>query len=137
MVKTLIAGAKQDQLSKEVTEVFPGVNLASFLTLSGHSITKYGIVTVIEVSKELHDVPAVDTVTHIQMNGASTEDNFDKIADKVANTKKDGGNVLISCEESTGLAATLSIAYSIKYEGISVKNASKTVSKKRPKIYLD
>jgi protein-tyrosine phosphatase len=71
------------------------------------------------------------------MNGASTKDNFDKIADKIENTKKDGGNVLISCEESTGLAATLSIAYSIKYEGISVKNASKTVSKKRPNIYLD
>jgi len=130
-------GAVQDQLVKEVTEIFPELHLGSFLTLSENCIAKHGIATVIEISKELHDVPAVDTVTHIQINGASTDENFDKIADRVEEAKKEGGNTLISCEDNTGLAATLSIAYAIKYKGLTAKIASKTVSKRRPKAELD
>jgi len=132
-----LEGAKQDQISNEVTEVFPGLHLGSFLTLSENCITKHGIATVVEVSKELHDVPTVDTVTHIQMHGASTDENFDKIADRVEEARKEGGNTLISCEENTGLAATLSIAYAIKYKGMTARVASKTVSKRRPKAGLD
>jgi hypothetical protein len=124
-------------LSKEVTEVFPGVHLGSFLTLSENCNTKHKIATVIEICREVHDIPAVDAVIHIQMNGAATDESFDKIADNIENTKNEGSNALISCEESTGLAATLSIAYAIKYEGMSVKDASKNVSKRRPKAELD
>ena len=133
----LISGAQQDHLSKKVTEVFPGLHLASFLTLSENCLPKLGTVTVIEVSRELHDLPAANTVIHIEQTGAATEDNFNKIADKVANAIKEGGQALISCEESTGLAATLSIAYAVKYEGLSVKNAAKSVSKRRPQADLD
>ena len=120
-----------------MSEVFPRVHLGSFLTLSENCTTKHKIATVIEISREVHDIPAVDAVIHIQMNGAATEESFDKIADNIANTKNEGSNALISCEESTGLAATLSIAYAIKYEGMSVKDASKNVSKRRPKAELD
>lgn len=120
-----------------MTEVFPGVHLGSFLTLSENCNTKHKIATVIEISREVHDIPAADAVIHIQMNGAATEESFDKIADNIENTKNEGSNALISCEESTGLAATLSIAYAIKYEGMSVKDASKNVSKRRPKAELD
>lgn len=130
-------GAKQDQLSNEVTEIFPGLHLGSFLTLSENCITKQGIATVVEISTELHDVPKVNTVTHIQINGASTDESFDKIADRVEEAKKEGGNALISCEENTGLAATLSIAYAIKYKGMTARVASRTVSKRRPKADLD
>ena len=124
-------------MSKEVTEVFPGVHLGSFLTLSENCITKHKIATVIEISREVHDIPAADAVIHIQMNGAATDESFDKIADNIENTKNEVSNALISCEESTGLAATLSIAYAIKYEGMSVKDASKDVSKRRPEAELD
>lgn len=120
-----------------MTEVFPGVHLGSFLTLSENCNTKHKIATVIEISREVHDIPAADAVIHIQMNGAATDESFDKIADNIENTKNEGSNALISCEESTGLAATLSIAYAIKYEGMSVKDASKNVSKRRPKAELD
>ena len=120
-----------------MTEVFPGVHLGSFLTLSENCNTKHKIATVIEISREVHDIPAADAVIHIQMNGAATDESFDKIADNIENTKNEGSNALISCEESTGLAATLSIAYAIKYEGMSVKDASKNVSKRRPKTELD
>jgi len=132
-----LKGATQDQLSKEVTEIFPGVHLGSFLTLSENSTTKHKITTVIEISREKHDIPAADAVIHIQMNGAATDESFDKIADNIENAKSEESNTLISCEESTGLAATLSIAYAIKYEGMSVKDASKSVSKRRPKAELD
>ena len=120
-----------------MTEVFPGVHLGSFLTLSENCNTKHKIATVIEISREVRDIPAADAVIHIQMNGAATDESFDKIADNIENTKNEGSNALISCEESTGLAATLSIAYAIKYEGMSVKDASKNVSKRRPKAELD
>jgi len=132
-----LEGAKQDQISNEVTEIFPGLHLGSFLTLSENCIAKHGIATVVEVSKELHDVPAVGTVTHLQTNGASTDESFDKIADRVEEARKEGGSTLISCEENTGLAATLSIAYAIKYKGMTARVASKTVSKRRPKAGLD
>ena len=120
-----------------MTEVFPGVHLGSFLTLSENCNTKHKIATVNEISREVHDIPAADAVIHIQMNGAATDESFDKIADNIENTKNEGSNALISCEESTGLAATLSIAYAIKYMGMSVKDASKDVSKRRPEAELD
>ena len=137
IIEFLFLGAKQDQISNEVTEIFPGLHLGSFLTLSENCIAKHGIATVVEVSKELHDVPAVGTVTHLQTNGASTDESFDKIADRVEEARKEGGSTLISCEENTGLAATLSIAYAIKYKGMTARVASKTVSKRRPKAGLD
>ena len=120
-----------------MTEVFPGVHLGSFLTLSENCNTKHKIATVIEISREVRDIPAADAVIHIQMNGAATDESFDKIADNIENTKNEGSNALISCEESTGLAATLSIACAIKYMGMSVKDASKDVSKRRPEAELD
>jgi len=132
-----LEGAKQDHLLHEVTEIFPGLHLGSFLTMSESCINKHGIATVVEVSNALHDIPAVDTVTHIQTNGATTDESFDKIADRVEETKKEGGSTLISCEDNTGLAATLSIAYAIKYKGMTARVASKTVSKRRPKACLD
>merc|ERR1719154_717373 len=131
-----LKGAQQDQLSKEVTELFPGVYLASFLTLSESRLSAHMVDTVVEVARELHDL-AAEAVVHIKQEGVDTEDNFDKIADKIACTINKGGKVLISCEDSTGLAATLSIAYAVKYQGIRVKNAAKSISKKRPQADLD
>jgi len=128
-------GTHQDQLSKEVTEILPGLNLASFLTLSEDCISKQQCV--IEVSNEMHGIPAADAVMHINIATAATEHNFEKLADKVAKTKSEGGQVLISCDESTGLAATLCIAYAVKYEGMSVKNAKKYICKRRPQAELD
>merc|ERR1719154_743833 len=135
-VFTLKDTAHQDQLSKEVTEVFPGVHLASFLTLSESRLTAYRIDTVVEVASELHDL-ATEAVVHIKQEGVDTEDNFHNIADKIACTINKGGKVLISCEDSTGVAATLSVAYAVKYQGIRVKNAAKSISKKRPQADLD
>merc|ERR1719154_25451 len=131
-----LKGTQQDQLSKEVTEVFPGVYLASFLTLSESRLSAHRVDTVVEVASELHDL-AAEAVVHIKQEGVDTEDNVHNIADKIACTINKGGKVLISCEDSTGVAATLSVAYAVKYQGIRVKNAAKSISKKRPQADLD
>ena len=116
--------------------MFPGVLIASYLTVSESTLSDHRIDTVVEVSNELHDLRE-ESVVHIKLDGAATVENFDKIADTIASTTNKGGKVLISGVESTGLAATLSIAYAIKYQGIRVKNAAKMISKKRPQADLD
>merc|ERR1711915_487794 len=129
--------AKRDQLSKKITEVFPGVNLCSFLTFSKSSLAILKLDSLVVVSKDMHFVPEVTSVMHIQENAASTETIFDGLADVIEHAKSEGRNTLLSCEESTGLAATLAITYVIKYKGMSVKNAIKSICQRNPQIELD
>ena len=76
-------------------------------------------------------MPVVD-VLHIYAADAGANDTFEKIADTVGDAKKDGRKVLLISDDGTGMAATLCMAYALKYRKFSVKKASKLLSKKRP-----
>jgi len=133
-----LSGTHKDQLSKEVTEVFPGLHISSFLTLPENSFSKHDIKTVIELSDNIHDLKNTK-VLHINLSkvAKALDDTFSIVADEVVNAKKQDHAVLISCEETTGLAATICMAYLIKYEGWNVKTAAYIIKERRPNIVLD
>jgi len=133
-----LSGTHKDQLSKEVTEVFTGLNISSFLTLSENSLSKHDIKTVIELSHNHQDVRNTE-VFHINLSKVTEplDDIFSKVADKVSDAKKEENAVLITCEDSTGLAAIMCMAYLIKYEGLDVKTAAKIMKERRPNSVLD
>jgi len=120
-------------LSKEVTTICDVLYLASYTALKETNLTKDGITSVIEISSSPRPLTGTDDL-HIRLSEEKeiTEDVFEKIADKVKNTKTVKGKVLISCEQSTGLSAVLCVPYLIKYEGMSSRKAVKIIEGKRP-----
>ena len=74
---------------------------------------------------------------NLSKDDSTLEDTFAQIADKVATIKKQDLAALISCEKSTGLAATMCLAYLLKYEGVGVKAATKVLKERRPNAVLD
>jgi len=78
-------------------------------------------------------------VFHINLSKVTEplDDIFSKVADKVSDAKKEENAVLITCEDSTGLAAIMCMAYLIKYEGLDVKTAAKIMKERRPNSVLD
>jgi len=123
---------EKEESSKEVTKILDGLYLASYTALKESDASKDGITSVIEISSNNKPLAKTD-VLHIRLyeDNAALEDTFEQIADKVENSRKGGGKVLIACEQSTGLAAVLCIPYFIKYEGMSAREAAKILEEKR------
>lgn len=130
-------GPQQDQLSREVTELFPGLYLASYLTASEPAVAGRGVEAVVEISSRSHDSPALTSQLHVRLSETAHEENFDRIADFVSDCRERGGAVLISCQENCGLAATLATAYGIKYAGLSARRAAEVAGRARPGAVLD
>ena len=124
-------------MSKEITKLADFLYIASYTALKEKDLSKDGITSVIEISDYPH-LQSINDVLHIRQtdDNVALENTFEQVADKVENTKKVGGKVLIACEESVGLAATLSASYFIKYEKLSTREAVKLVEKKRPQAKL-
>eukprot|EP00092_Neocalanus_flemingeri_P001879 GFUD01002006.1.p1 GENE.GFUD01002006.1~~GFUD01002006.1.p1 ORF type:complete len:836 (-),score=280.54 GFUD01002006.1:475-2982(-) len=123
---------EKEESSKEVTKILDCLCLASYTVLTECDTSKDGVTSVIEISTS-HKPLARTDVLHIKISedNVALEDNFEQIADKVENSRKDGGKVLIVCENSSGLAATLCVPYLVKYEGMSTRSAAKIVEERR------
>ena len=107
------------------------------MALSENSITKHKIQNVIAISSELFEIDAADVLNiELPKDDETLQNSFDQIADKISSSKKSGGETLVCCEESTGLAAALCLAYPVKYDGVSVETAVTVVEKCRPNVKL-
>jgi hypothetical protein len=133
-----IGGPLEDQLSKAVTEVIPGLHLAGYLTLSQHDLTKYCIKTVIAVTKDHNLIPNTEMLyIDLSEDKETLGDIFTAVAAKVANAKEQGHAALICSETSTGLAATMCLPYLLKYQGITLEAARNLMKERRPNAALD
>ena len=133
----LLAAIKCDQLSSDVKELFPRINIASFLTISAQTLEKNDIETVIEVSDNSQENNHLKSVLHVDAQNVDTEENFNLIADLIDRKKQVDSSVAIVCEQGPQLAATLSLTHPIKYDGYKTSKAAAVVLKKRPGTELD
>jgi len=133
----LLQGLKNEELSKDVTELFPRINIANFLTVSGWMLEKNNIETVIEVSDFSQENDHLKSVLHVDAQNADGEENFNLIADLIEQKKLTDSSVAIICEKGPQVAATLSLTHPIKYDGVKTSKAAEIVLKKKPSIQLD
>ena len=125
------------ELSREATELFPGINVANFLTITTGTLEKNDIETIIEVSDKCQENNHLRSVLHVDANKVDTEESFNLIADLIDQKKQSDSNVAIVCEKGPNLAAALSLTHPIKYDGYQTSKAAQIVLKKRPNTELD
>ena len=125
------------ELSKEAIELFPGINVANFLTITTGTLEKNDIETIIEVSDKCQENNHLRSVLHVDANKVDTEESFNLIADLIDQKKQSDSNVAIVCEKGPNLAAALSLTHPIKYDGYKTAKAAQIVLKKKPNIELD
>ena len=129
--------SKKEEVSHEVTELFPGISVASYLTVSEAALERNMIETVVEISEKIQEHNQLKSILHVDRENAETEENFHLIADLVEQKKKSDASVGIICEESAQLAAALCLTHPIKYDGIETSKAAQIVLKKKPQMKLD
>ena len=132
-----IAGLKCEQLSHDVTEVFPRIATANLLTLTGKILEKNNIETVIEVSEACQENYHLKSVLHIDTEHVDSDESFNLIADLIEQKKQSDNNVAIVCEKGQQLATTLALTHPIKYEGYKTRVAADIVLKKKPQLKLN
>ena len=137
MTDFLVLVSKKEEISHEVTELFPGINVASYLTVSEAALDRNMIETVVEISEKIQEHNQLKSILHVDRENAETEENFHLIADLVEQKKKCDASVGIICEESAQLAAALCLTHPIKYDGIETSKAAQIVLKKKPQMKLD
>ncbi|XP_030041806.1 dual specificity protein phosphatase 18-like [Microcaecilia unicolor] len=73
-------------------------------------------------------VPVAD-LPHVRLS-----DYFDMVADRIRLVERRNGRTLVHCVAGVSRSATLCIAYLMKYEGISLREAHNWVKSRRPTI---
>ena len=129
--------SKKEEISHEVTELFPGISVASYLTVSDAALDRNSIETVVEISENIQEHNHLKSILHVDRENSETEENFNLIADLVEQKKKYNANVGIICEGSSQIAAALCMTHPIKYDGIETDKAAQIVIKKKPQVKLD
>jgi len=128
---------EKEESSKEITKILDFLYIGSYTAIKEKDMSREGINSVIEISN-YQNLTSFNDVLHIRHTEESVtlQNTFEQIADKVENTKKSEGKILIACEESTGLSATMCVPFLIKYEKMSPREAVKMIEKKRPQAKL-
>ena len=132
-----IEGLRDDVMSRNVTELFPRINVANFYTVSSRTLERNNIETVVEISDHAQENNHLKSVLHVDTKNVENEESFDLIADLIEQKKQADSNVAIVCENDTKLAATLTLTHPIKYDGHKIRQAAEIVLKKRPSVKLD
>ena len=120
-----------------MTELFPGISMASYLTVSDAALDRNLIETVVDISENIQEHNHLKSILHVDRENSETEENFNLIADLVEQKKKCNANVGIICEGSSQTAAALCMTHPIKYDGIETNKAAQIVLKKKPQVKLD
>merc|ERR1719445_2590912 len=64
------------ELSRDATELFPGINVANFLTITTGTLEKNDIETIIEVSDKCQENNHLRSVLHVDANKVDTEESL-------------------------------------------------------------
>merc|ERR1719369_1186961 len=124
--------SEKEESSKEITKIFDHLYIASYAAVKENQTGVEEISSAIEISNR-PNLKSFQDVLHIVYSDENVmlKTIFEKIADKVENTKKMGGKILITCEQSTGVSAAMCIPYLIKYGKLNTREAVKMLEKKR------
>jgi len=124
----------------DITHVLDRLYLSDFISLSASALSRLGVKLVINATYEIPNVDVPDgTVEFIKLNvnDAVTADiaqYMDMCADRVHEVRSAGGVALIHCALGISRSVTICLAYLVKYEGRTLREAYFELKKKRPII---
>jgi len=124
----------------DVTRVMDGLYLSDYVSLSPSKLAELGVTLVVNATYEIPNVPVPEgTVEFIQLhiNDVVTADmsqHMDKCADRIHEVRSAGGVALVHCALGVSRSVTICLAYLVKYEGRTLREAYFELKKKRPII---
>ncbi|ESO12587.1 hypothetical protein HELRODRAFT_93352 [Helobdella robusta] len=119
----------------DITFVCDGLYLSDFESLSPEKIQKRNVTTVINAALEIPevDIPGV-AVKHLQVYDVATANinqHFDECADLIHATKQAGASSLVHCALGISRSVTICLAYLVKYENLTLREAYFMLKEKR------
>jgi len=125
----------------DVTRVLDRLYLSDYVSLSAARLSELGVTLVVNATYEIPNVDGVPegTVEFIKLhiNDVVTADmaqHMDMCADRIHQIRSAGGVALIHCALGISRSVTICLAYLVKYEGRTLREAYFELKKKRPII---
>lgn len=124
----------------DITHVCDGLYLSDFISLSASRLRELGITFVINATNEIPYVEGADeTVEFMKLHiddvpTADIAQHFQTCTDKLRDNRIKGGTSLIHCALGISRSVTICLAYLVKYEGRTLRQAYMELKKKRPII---
>ncbi|CAG0883756.1 unnamed protein product [Darwinula stevensoni] len=121
-------------------------HITDFLFLSGAravtetNIRGKGITCIVNATRELPCLPLSDVdylkIPVEDLPTAPISDYFHEVSDKIYEVKKKGGKTLVHCIAGVSRSASLCVAYLIKYEGLTLRQAYHHIKGKTNLLFL-
>jgi len=124
----------------DVTRLLDRLYLSDYMSLSAERLSELGVSLVINATYEVPNVEVPEgTIEFIQLhiNDSVTADmaqHMDRCADRIHEVRSAGGVALVHCALGVSRSVTICLAYLVKYEGRTLREAYFEVKKKRPII---
>ncbi|GMT28831.1 hypothetical protein PFISCL1PPCAC_20128, partial [Pristionchus fissidentatus] len=123
----------------QISEIKNFLFLSGIAVIKQEPVSKIGITTIVNATTEENTPPVrgVDVV-RIRVDdhpSANLGIHFHVIADKIKSVKEGGGRVLVHCMAGVSRSASLVLAYLVKYERMTLKQAYYYVKSVRPIIH--
>jgi len=124
----------------DVTHVLDRLYLSDYVSLSAERLAELGVSLVINATYEIPNVEVCDgSVEFIQLhiNDSITADmsqHMDRCADRIHEVRSAGGVALVHCALGISRSVTICLAYLVKHEGRTLREAYFELKKKRPII---
>jgi len=124
----------------DVTRILDRLYLSDFISLSASRLAELGVTLVVNATYEIPNVDVPNgTVEFIKLdiNDSVTADmaqHMDRCADRIHEVRSTGGVALVHCALGISRSVTICLAYLVKYEGRTLREAYFELKKKRPII---
>jgi len=124
----------------DVTHVLDRLYLSDYISLSASRLAELGVSLVVNATYEIPNVEVPNgTVEFIKLhiNDAITSDMYqhmDFCADRIHEVRSAGGVALVHCALGISRSVTICLAYLVKHEGRTLREAYFELKKKRPII---
>jgi atypical dual specificity phosphatase len=120
----------------QVTEIYPNLYLTSIYGATKENITRRSVSLLINAAQELPktELNGVESIKLFldDTPHALASVYFDRISDKINDHVSNGGCALLHCVLGVSRSTTLCLAYLMKYQNMSLKNAFDYVATRRP-----
>lgn len=124
----------------DVTRVLDSLYLSDYVSLSPSRLTELGVSLVINATYEIPNVDVPDgSVEFIKLEindviTANMAQHMDRCADRIHAVRSAGGVALVHCALGISRSVTICLAYLVKYEGRTLREAYFELKKIRPII---
>ncbi|XP_044743028.1 dual specificity protein phosphatase 18 [Chrysoperla carnea] len=139
---TLIRCGNQKPTIPGISEITDHLLLSSAAVLRPDILSRLGVNCVINATSELPDTPLPECdppviylrVPVLDRNETDLTPYFELVADTIDQVRQSNGVTLVHCVAGISRSASLCLAYLMKYNGMTLRNAYRLVKSIRPQI---